>query len=108
MERAEGERPHLVLSMAIEFKKQVKRQKTLIYIFSTVIIITGIVLWVGFLKPEKIPEEEIFLPTLPVREVEINWDVLKNPFLEKLQTFEGIPSLSPEEEIGRQNPFTPY
>lgn len=94
--------------MAIEFKKQVKRQKTLIYIFLIAILVTAVVLWIGFLKPETIIEEEIFLPLLPVRKVEINWDILENQFLENLHFFEKLEDLSQEEEIGRENPFISY
>jgi hypothetical protein len=42
----------------------------------------------------------------PPREIKINFDILKNPILEKLQPFEFIPLF--EEKPGRENPFTPY
>lgn len=92
--------------MAVEFRESEKRQKILIYVFAVVVLVTLLVLWLGYFKPEK-PLEEAFLPPV-IKKIEINWDVLKNPFLENLQTFEGLPPLPPEEEIGRENPFLPY
>lgn len=94
--------------MAIEFRKQVKGQRNLIYIFSVIVLITAFLLWTRFLKPEKPSALEVLPPTPPIKKLEINFDVLKNPFLEKLQTFEGLPQLPLEEKIGRENPFIPY
>ena len=80
-----------------------------------VLVITAIVVWQGFFKEEEVSvEEEVIL--IPEREIEINYGVLESQILEKLQSFteiepfEEIPLAEGEEgeEIGRENPFSPY
>jgi len=102
--------------MPIVFEKQKKTQRNLILILSGVLLITIIVLWQGFFKKEEgkeiIPESII----LPKKEIKINFEILKNPRLEKLQLFSDIepfketppPKGKPEEKLGRENPFLSY
>ena len=92
--------------MAITFLEKTKRQRNLIYIFIAVVLITSLTIWLGFLKPKK-PSEEV-IPPISTEKIEIDFEVLKNPFLEKLQIFEGLPQLPSEGKIGRENPFIPY
>jgi len=89
--------------MAIVFVEKEKRQKYLIYIFLGLILITTIVVLRGRRPPEEVSEELILKP---VRKIEIDFEVLKNPFLKELQPIEKIEPLT--EGIGRQNPFVPY
>ncbi len=101
--------------MAITFLKQQKIQKSLIFIFTAVILITIIVIWQGFFKKEtEVLPEEIFLPLR--KEIKINFEIFKNPVLEKLQPFTEIEPFKEtisvegeiEEKLGRENPFLPY
>lgn len=91
--------------MAITFREQTKKQRNLIFVLLAIGLITALLIWQGFLKPQKLPEVEVFKP---IKKIEINFEILKNPFFEKLRSFEGIPALSPEEKIGRENPFKSY
>jgi hypothetical protein len=90
--------------MAIVYIKQKKIQKTLILVFTAILLIIAFVVWRGF-SEEK---EEAFLEKLivPREEVKIDFDFLKRPFLEELQPFSEIEPLG--EEVGRENPFVPY
>lgn len=100
--------------MPIVFEKQKKTQRNLIFILLGVFLIIIIVLWQGFFKKE---EEEILPVSIifPKKEVKINFEILKNPLLEKLQPFseitpfeEIIPPKGKPEKVGRENPFIPY
>jgi len=90
--------------MAITFIEKRKRLRYLFPLLIIVLLITGIVLWQGFFTREK----PILFPieTAPVKKIEINFEILKHPLLEELQSLEPIPSF--EEEAGRENPFIPY
>jgi hypothetical protein len=97
--------------MAIVFLQKEKKQRNLILVFSAVILITVVVLWLGLSKKETSSTVDI-ASLLPKREVNINFDVLENPVLQSLQPF---PEIEPFEEstttqniIGRENPFLPY
>jgi len=91
--------------MAIVFIEQIKKQKYLILVFIIVISITVIVLWKGFFSKAKPPQAEV-LP-LPVKKIEINFEIFKNPLLNELEPIEKI---IPETGVkaGRENPFLPY
>lgn len=101
--------------MAIVFLQQKKRQKSLALVFILVVLITAVIIWWGFFKKEKeiLYEETIILPQ---KEVKIDFEILKNPFLEELQPFSKIESFEEatstkgevEEKLGRENPFLPY
>lgn len=67
------------------------------------ILICLAIIWIVFFsKAKEAPSPVIFEP----KEIKINFEILKNPALEKLQLFEYIKPT--EEEIGRENPFIPY
>lgn len=57
-----------------------------------------------FLLPEGGPGTE---PPKPVKKIEIDFGILKNPLLNQLQLMEEIKPVE-ETEIGRENPFTPF
>lgn len=101
--------------MAIVFLEQRKTQRNLILIFFALIFIISIIVWRGSSKEESstIISEE-FSPSLE-KKVEINFEILKNPVLEKLQPFLDIAPLEvsatgtkPLIKVGRENPFIPY
>ncbi len=88
--------------MAVKFIEQRKKQKYLILIFVAVLVITGLVLYFGFLKEEKTPVSTV--ASLP-REIEIDFKTLNNPFLKELKPFTKI--LLFEGVVGKENPFLP-
>jgi len=88
--------------MPITFIEPKRKQQYLILLLIVIVIGILFLVWNYFflkLAPS------VSKPT-PPREVKINFEILKNPILEKLQPFEKIPSF--EEKPGRENPFTPY
>lgn len=89
--------------MAITFLEKRRFQRNLLIIFSTVVLITFIVYWRGFLV-RGTPKPAIILP--PVRKIEINYEALKNPLLDTLQVMEEPKPF--EGQMGRENPFLPY
>jgi len=91
--------------MAILFLEKTKKQKYLIIVFLVVILITALVIWRGFFIKEK-PSEKVI--SKPKREIQIDFETLKNPILEEFQPIEKIIPLGPEIEIGRENPFISY
>ncbi len=98
--------------MAIVFIEQQKTQRILIFVFLLVLLVIGYVVWQGFFKKtEEVPPEETQI-SLPAREeVKIDFSVLSNPILEKLQPFLEIQPFKETaltEKLGRENPFIPY
>jgi len=91
--------------MAILFLEKTKKQKYLMIVFLVVILITALVIWRGFFIKEK-PSEKVI--SKPKREIQIDFETLKNPILEEFQPIEKIIPLGPEIEIGRENPFISY
>jgi len=91
--------------MAILFLEKTKKQKYLIIVFLVVILITALVIWRGFFIKEK-PSEKVI--SKPKREIQIDFETLKNPILKEFQPIEKIIPLGPEIEIGRENPFISY
>jgi len=87
------------------FLEKTKKQKYLIIVFLVVILITALVIWRGFFIKEK-PSEKVI--SKPKREIQIDFETLKNPILENFEPVEKIIPLGPEIEIGRENPFLPY
>ena len=102
--------------MAIVFFQEKKTQKNLIFIFGIVLMITVFVIWQGYFKKEKETSFVEGVRTFSKKEVKINFEIFKNPILEKLQPFTEIsPFLAtppagekPEVKLGRENPFLPY
>jgi hypothetical protein len=94
--------------MAITFIEKRKRLRYLVFVFLAILVaIIIIVLWPnisGYLFGIK----PLVLPPLGITEekIEIDFEVLKHPLLEKLQLF---PEIEPfTEEVGRENPFIFY
>ena len=90
--------------MAITFIEKRRRLRYLVPVLAIVILIAAIVLWQGFFvekKPLLLPSIEV-----PTKKIEINYEILNHPLLEKLQFFEDISPF--EGEFGRENPFLPY
>jgi len=91
--------------MAIQVLKQERKQQNLLLVFFILLILIVFVIISGIFR-----RREIFMsptPTSPqkIKTVEINFDILSDPRLKELETFEEI---SLPEEIGRENPFLPY
>jgi len=90
--------------MAITFQEQKEKQKYLALIFLAAILVIFLIVYFSFLKKEKPLEiqEVIYQPP----KIEINFELLKAPFLKELLPFEEIKPF--EDKIGRENPFSPY
>jgi hypothetical protein len=85
--------------------QRVKRQRNLLLVFFLVLIITFSILYFGYFKKEEVVQTPppVFVPK---KEIKIDFSVFKNPILKELQPFEKI-EFPPQEEIGRENPFSP-
>jgi len=92
--------------MAISFVQQKKRQKQLLILGGAVFVVTILILWFGYFRQP----EEVFNPPATttgfIKDININFEFLKNPFLKDLNPFEKITPF--EDETGRENPFLPY
>ncbi len=102
--------------MAITILQKKSGQKYLILIFGLLIVFIVLVLWSGFFKKSA---SSLFVPeAAEPRKIEINFEILKIPFLKEALPFESIKPFEetklPDEEtklpekIGRDNPFLPY
>lgn len=81
---------------------QDKKQRNLFFILSTLAFIW--LIWFGkdfFIKILPPPP-----PSQSFQKIEINFEVLKNPLLKNLVSFEEIPPF--EGEVGREDPFVPF
>lgn len=95
--------------MAITFLEQTKKQRNLIIILGIMILIIAFVIWNGFFAKVETPQEQIIFE--PVRKIEIDFNVFKNPLLGELEEFQSIEEISPiatSTAMGRENPFEPY
>lgn len=78
---------------------KIKGKKILIWI-----LLFSVLMWLAwfgrdfFIKPLPPPT-----PPLPIKKVEINFEILDNPFMKELKPFKETPPF--EGEIGRENPF---
>lgn len=88
--------------MAIVFFELAKKQRYLILVFFVVVLLTGIVFWLGFLR--KAGPGPIVVPSL-IRKIEINLKTFESPILLKMGLYNEIPAL--EKGVGRSNPFLP-
>ncbi|MBU4351275.1 hypothetical protein L6250_02490 [Candidatus Parcubacteria bacterium] len=88
--------------MAIIFSEKQKKQQSLILVFITVAVLTGLVFYFGVFKK---PKDESIIILVPPKNVVINFEILKNPLLSRLELFEEV--IEFEGEIGRDNPFNP-
>ncbi len=103
--------------MAIIFTQQRQKQKYLILLTATILMVLIFIWWNFLIKPkQKTPviTEKVFTP----REIKINFDVFNSPLLQELQPLEQIVPFvenvttpaqeGVSEKIGRENPFLPY
>ena len=90
--------------MAVTFIEQRKKQKYLIIGFLAIIVVTLIVLWLGYFRKEK-PPSPISVRTY-YKEIKIDFTVLESPLLKEFQPFGEITPF--EAEKGRGNPFLLY
>lgn len=95
--------------MAILTPKQ-KRLRIFVYAFFIILIITGLVIYFGFIRqPEAGPT--ILTSTSPspaqelVKKISIDWDFLESEIIQELRFF-GEHPVKPGE-TGRENPFLP-
>jgi Na+/melibiose symporter-like transporter len=88
--------------MVIVLPKSKRRQQYLILLLIVIIFGISFLVWNYFLAK---PAPLVFQPT-PPPEIKINFEILKSPILEQLVPYEKISPF--QEEIGRENPFTPY
>lgn len=105
--------------MAIVFVQQNKKQKVLIFILIAALLVTGVVVWQGFSGEQK-TGQEVFLEentALSQDDININFEIFKNPLLKDFQEFSEIEPLNEStttvggvapEKRGRENPFLPY
>ena len=93
--------------MVIIFAERKRKFKYLFLVLVITILITAFVLWRGFFAEKKFPP---ILPAveveIPTKKIELNFEILKNPFLEELQLPQAIPPFG--GKAGRENPFIPY
>jgi hypothetical protein len=91
--------------MAITFLEKRQRLQYLIPVLIGLLLVTLFVVWQGYFVKEEIPT---FIEPFkrPLKKVEINFQLLKDPIFQVLQPFEEISP--PEEELGREDPFTPH
>ena len=93
--------------MPISLLEQKKKRKLLLPILGGVMALTLIVLWANFFKkPAAPPLLPLATAVPPSQKINIDWETLKNPILEKLESFDVIPPLP--GSYGRKNPFLPY
>jgi predicted PurR-regulated permease PerM len=91
--------------MAVTFIQQKKTQKYLIAILILVVLAVLLVFWFGFLSEDAVQSQQE--PSVfSHREIQIDFEALDNPILDKFYFFEKIGPF--EGEKGRENPFLPY
>jgi hypothetical protein len=93
--------------MVITFVQRKKTQKYLILIFVALIIVIIFVFFSDYFK-----EEEIFIRESDISisksrpSIKIDFQILDSPVFKKLtEPFPELPTSSPSEDIGRENPF---
>lgn len=90
--------------MAITFQKRRGKQRYLLLIFLISIAVIFSTIYFGYLRNKPLPPPPFVIFEPP--KVEINFDVLKHPFLKDSLPYEEIRPF--EEKTGRENPFEPY
>ena len=88
--------------MAITFQRKIKKQRNLVFVLLTLILITIFVVWRGQDLLKEIPFES---PLTGFKKIEIDFGIFEDPFFKELQSLEKIPVF--EGELGRENPFSP-
>jgi hypothetical protein len=92
--------------MAIVYIEQRKKQKKMIFILVFVILATFFVVWQGVFKKPKSGNKGTEVSGFMFKKIEIDFKVLENPILKKLEDFTKI--LPFDQPRGRENPFLPY
>ncbi|MBU4481508.1 hypothetical protein KKH59_04330 [Patescibacteria group bacterium] len=88
--------------MAITFQEKERKQKYWIFVFIIIIFAVFFVFRSGIFQKKIFPPLTTYNPP----KIEINFEVLKNPFLKELLPYEEIKPF--QEKVGRENPFLPY
>ncbi len=91
--------------MAITFLQAKKRQRYLLLILVLIVFAILIIVWQGFLKGKEAPVTPVASLLAPEK-ITIDWQILEDPRVAALQTFEQI--LPFEDKVGRENPFILY
>jgi hypothetical protein len=94
------------------FENQQKKQKYMIIVFLVVLVITGAVVYFGFLKDSI--NLGAFAPVIPKPEgvgfsaanININFDMLDSAEFKKLTPFQDATPFT--GKVGREEPFKPY
>lgn len=97
--------------MAIVFLQQKNEQKKLILVFFLLLLITVAVLWFGYFKKGRIDDVGFIYVSSPAKEVNIDFEVFKNPLFNEFRSFFPIEPLRESTStagIGRENPFISY
>lgn len=87
--------------MAITFIQQKKRQKYFLAGLGVVILITGFVLWKGFVADVSIEGPSVKSP----QEIKLRFDVLESEALRSIESLGD--EFTVPTEIGKGNPFLP-
>ena len=90
--------------MTVDFRKEKRKQKYLIYVAIIVIIITATVLWFGFFQSDG--STEFNNSPILTREIYVNFDSLNSDAFAKFKEFNKTAVF--EGSVGRLNPFLPY
>ena len=91
--------------MPIQALQQRERQTLLALVFMIVVFLIIAVIFFGLIKQEKIVAPSDVIPAYIPKTIEIDFEMLENPILQKLEMFEEI---SMPKTKGRENPFLPY
>ncbi len=92
--------------MSVNFKEEKKKQKYLVILVSSVILVTVLILWFGVFKDKSNLMVFEIRPANLIKEIDVDFNALDNSIFDDLKVFEDIPEF--EGEIGRENPFLPY
>lgn len=92
--------------MAIDFIKQKERQRYLVFAFFIVLVITAVVIYIGYFKQDTVTSIMPTTISIPPREIKIDFGLLDSSFLKDLELFNNIPQFAGTS--GRLNPFLPY
>jgi len=97
--------------MAISLDQKPKKdpKRYLIFVVPVIVVLIIAIVWFFFLNKEEESFSEDLLSSFAPR-IKIDFRVLDSPFLKelKLEPFPSSPSLPPESEVGRINPFLPF
>lgn len=87
--------------MAITFKKRIRKQRNLIFVFLVLVSIIILIVWRSqFFKEE--PSTEF---ATGFKEIKLDFEIFENSFFKELQPIEKVPDF--KGELGRENPFIP-